>query len=127
MPARSVLFSGVGLFVPKAELHRHSLRRYRVYQLITGLFEVNRDLVAVLLRNVISGSPGLVAGGGQCGRSAGRVSARAAGPEAIISAGVVVAQPVSVPNLPPGSVDAEGKAGKADEDEAEPLRIAEYY
>jgi hypothetical protein len=38
-----------------------------------------------------------------------------------------MAQPVAVHQLPPGSVDAEGKAGKADEDEAEPLRIAEYY
>lgn len=39
----------------------------------------------------------------------------------------LVACSVPVQHLPSSSVDAEGKAGKADEDEAQPLRITEYY
>lgn len=39
----------------------------------------------------------------------------------------VVARLVSVAHPPPGSVEPDGKAGKAGEDEAKPLRLAECY
>jgi hypothetical protein len=82
------------------------------------LFELTRDLAAVRLPSAISGRPGRAAGCGcrRRGPGAGRLSAPASGPEAIIFTDAV-GRPV----------DTEGKAGKADENEAKTLRIAEYY
>lgn len=43
-----------------------------------------------------------------------------------LSAPWVVPQSVSVQHSPPSSVNSEGKAREADENNANPLRIAEY-
>ena len=51
-----------------------------------------------------------------------------AGPGTItLPARPVVVQLMSVEHPPSSSVKAKGKAGEADKNQAEPLRIAEYY
>ena len=94
--------------------------------------EVNRDLAAVRLPSAICGPTG------PRGRPRPRVQAartrrwttspRLSGwKRSSLPAWQVVAPPVSVQHVPSGAVDGDGKAGKADENEAKTLPLAEYY